>query len=507
MKGEVKVCFVLNNKPKPIGATGYLYFMKKNNKNNQHNQEESLPLFDFQDKKLNSKSSASVRKKPKIKSKKNNKKKVSNQDLDFLYSKQEQKQEKIFSVSDFLSFTNQKLAGQNYKIKGEIGRFQKRGGYAFFSLKDKKDESVLNCFIWADVLRVCAVELEEGMEVLVYGYLEIYKRTGNLNLQVRSVELVGEGVLKKAFEKLKLKLEKEGLFDEKIKRPVPEFSKKIALITSRHGQAINDFNTNIGGFGFKISFLDCRVEGQRSVFDLIEAVKFFNKNPKDYDVLVLIRGGGSWESLQSFNNEELARTIRKSKIPVVCGVGHEGDITIADLVSDFRCSTPTGAAKKIAESWISAKDKLDNYESSIFNEFDYHLTQKRLAMDKLASFLSQRYAKIFDWFRLMEDSVKRGFDRLKFKTKEQKVDLEEKQKAVFQNFSVLIKAKKEFLAQLENQIKNSDPKRQLKLGYNIAFLKGKVVKSVKQLKKNDLIKMKFFDGKADSKITKIDKKT
>ena len=491
--------------------------------NKQKQEGKNIPLFDLgverkpkRDKIQKPKSVKNNRLKKKLESKGGNEKKVKEKSYNVLIeTKKTEKEEnsdnkqkavlekKFYTVSEFLKTTNKKLEENNFRVKGEVGKFQNRGNYAFFSLKDQKEESTVNCFVWANILRTCGVEITEGMEVMVSGFLQIYERTGSVSFQVKSIELVGEGALKKAFEELKMKLQNEGLFDEDIKKPVPMFPQKIALITSKHGEAINDFNMNIGSFGFEIKFVDSRVEGQRAVFDLISALKFFNKNYNDYDALVLIRGGGSWESLQAFNNEELARTIRDSEIPVISGVGHEGDVTIADLVSDYRASTPTAAAKKISENWVKTREQVSNWENVILNEFDYVLNQRFVQVNEYSGTLKESFSKIFQSYMRYEEIIKRGFEKYLNKISQYSEEIEGAFQKIEKEFKRNLESAQNVILRSEDQIRSNDPKRQLKLGYSIALKDGKVLKSVKNIKKGEEFQLKLNDGEIDSKVHNV----
>ncbi|MBD3299728.1 MAG: exodeoxyribonuclease VII large subunit [Candidatus Moranbacteria bacterium] len=418
-----------------------------------------------------------------------------------------EKKEKVFSVGQFLNLVNDNLENIQVRVKGEVGKVQHRGNYSFFTLKDSTLDSTMNCFVWANVIKVCGVEIEEGLELVVDGFMQIFKRTGSVSFQVKSIELVGEGALMKAFEELKKKLEREGLFEAEIKKEVPFFPEKIALITSRHGEAINDFNMNIGNFGFKIEFVDARVEGQRAVFDLIRALELINKRSSFFDAVVLIRGGGSWESLQAFNNEELARKIRASKIPVICGVGHEGDVTIADLVSDFRASTPTAAAKKLSENWSKTREKVARWENIILNEFDYMLNQKYVWVNEYANALKSSFLRILENFRNYEDTIKRGFEKLSYRIKQEQENLKINQDILEKTFEANLKDRVDFVQRAESAILNNDPRRQLKLGYSIVMKGEEVIKSVDRLLVDDVLEVKIYDGELKTRIKKIIKRS
>jgi len=193
-------------------------------------------------------------------------------------------------------------------------------GHVYFSLKDEKDGALINCIIWKSRYAVYGVELKEGVKIIASGYPEIYAPSGRISFIAETIELAGEGALKKAYEKLKKKLAAEGLFEEERKRPLPKYPEKIGVVTSRQGAVLADFLNNLGKFGFKIKMIDSRVEGQLAVADLLLSIKSFQK--QDIDALVIIRGGGSLESHLAFNNEMLVRAIADFPVPVIAGIGH-----------------------------------------------------------------------------------------------------------------------------------------------------------------------------------------
>ncbi len=205
--------------------------------------------------------------------------------------------QEIISVSQYLDRLNATLKPEKAKISGEVSGVQMYEGrsYLYFSIKDSKDQSTAKCFMWKRDFVVSGVAIQDGMEVVVTAYPNIYKPNGGLTLQVELVELVGEGALEKAYKELKKKLETEGLFSLARKRELPAYPHRIGVITSKSGAVINDFLTNIGKFGFEILFVDSKVEGQDAIKDLLSAVETLRD--KELDVLVMMRGGGSLESL------------------------------------------------------------------------------------------------------------------------------------------------------------------------------------------------------------------
>jgi len=271
---------------------------------------------------------------------------------------------KIYTVSRYLDVLNFQLKQIPARVKGEISSLDIRNNYLFFSIKDAKNESVLVCFMWKKRYDLCGIAIEEGMEIIVEGFPEVYKPSGKFSFKTATVELVGEGVLKKAYDALKKQLEKEGLFLPERKKRIPEFPRNIGLITSETGAVIHDFLNNLGKHGYHIQFVDSRVEGQIAVRSLISALDYFEN--KDVDVVVIIRGGGSLESLQAFNNEVLVRRVADFKVPVICGIGHDKDVPLASLAADKLVSTPTAATNILDETWDKALNTVILFEKEIF---------------------------------------------------------------------------------------------------------------------------------------------
>ena len=248
------------------------------------------------------------------------------------------------TVADFVASLNQTLnvAYPAVIIVGEVAEFGiSQGKFAFFKLKD--DSATISCFMMAFKM---AAPLENGMKIRVLATPRVRDATGFLSLNVAKYQPVGEGSIKKALELLKKKLEKEGLFDRAKKRRLPETVQRIAVISSVDSAGYRDFIKILGerAGGLEIEVINTAVQGLSAPGEIIRALKKFNERA-DADVVVIVRGGGSKDDLAAFNDEGLARTIRASRLPVLVGVGHEVDESIADLVSDVRASTPTHAAQ------------------------------------------------------------------------------------------------------------------------------------------------------------------
>jgi exodeoxyribonuclease VII large subunit len=255
----------------------------------------------------------------------------------------------VFSVSQFVDFVNTAFSTAVFPegavIEGEVVEYRvSQQKWIWFKLKD--ESSIVGCFATVWQLRT---PLEDGMKVRVFGIPKVHPKSGTFSVNVERVELVGEGALRRAFELLKKKLEAEGIFAVERKRPIPRFPGRIGLIASRESAAYGDFLRILGNRwgGVEVVSANVAVQGRDAVREIVGAFRHFNAHPESADVLVLTRGGGSLEDLQAFNSEEVARAVFGSRIPVVVGVGHERDESLADYAADLRASTPTNAAELV----------------------------------------------------------------------------------------------------------------------------------------------------------------
>jgi exodeoxyribonuclease VII large subunit len=255
-----------------------------------------------------------------------------------------------FSVSQFIDYLNTALVSAVFPegavIEGEVAEYRvSQDKWIWFLLKD--EAAVVSCFATKWQLRT---PLEDGMQIRVFGQPKVHPRSGKFSVTVERVELVGEGALRRAFELLKKKLSEEGLFAPERKRRIPRFPRRIGLIASRESAAYTDFLRILGNRwgGVEVLSAHVQVQGRDAVREIVGAFRYFNARADGVDVLVLTRGGGSLEDLQAFNSEDVARAVFSSRIPVIVGVGHERDETLADHVADVRASTPTNAAEIVA---------------------------------------------------------------------------------------------------------------------------------------------------------------
>jgi len=282
-------------------------------------------------------------------------------------------------------------------VEGEISGFKvSQGKWVFFDIKD--EDSTLNCFMPVFGLNV---PLEDGMKARVLAVPKLTK-WGRFSLTVKQVELAGEGSIKKAYQILKKKLEGEGLFEASRKRPIPEFPEKIGVITSSAAAGWQDFKKLIDErwAGLDIKQVNVAVQGIDSPRQIIKAIEYFNQSSSPVDLIVIVRGGGSIEDLAGFNDEKLVRSITASRTPVVVGVGHENDETLASLAADVSAATPTHAATLIVSD---KKDFLDSVDSDLHflsGKISQHVVDLRSVLgdaDRAITDYFRNYAEQFDF--------------------------------------------------------------------------------------------------------------
>lgn len=402
------------------------------------------------------------------------------------------------SVAEYLEYLNlvfQKTA--DVKIKGEVSAPKQYPSGTYFSLKDTTGESVLSCFIPTFTQRGLGFALEEGMEICIEGMPRMVKRNGRFLFTVEAVALVGEGAFKKAYDQLKVKLAHEGLFDRK--RVLPSFIKRVGVVTSTRGAVIHDFKTNIAQLGMQIFVYDVRVEGQQAVPQILRALTYFSSH--DVDVVVVMRGGGSLEDLQAFNNEAVVRTIFGLKIPTVVAIGHDTDVPLAQLVADCAVSTPTQAAHIVSGSWDSLTTNLPLYQEQLLSNFGFVLEQYRGITNSFAQRLAHLFSRIvqrYEGYMLVLSQA----------TKEYTLHIAQIQEALRRATQTLlasaeqyIEYSKNILVQTEKVLAQANPERNLALGYSIVRnSQRKVVRSATEVRAGDAISLQFVDGTADGII-------
>lgn len=386
--------------------------------------------------------------------------------------------DKVFSVAEFIAEVNALLAFP-VVIEGEVSGFGvSQGKWVYFSLKDEKEEALAPCFMVAWNLKTA---IEDGMRVRVYGSPRLYPKTGKFSVTVERIEPVGEGALKRAFELMKKKLETEGLFAPERKRALPPFPQHVGLIASRESAACGDFLRILNNrwAGATIHLYHVQVQGEAAVGQIVGAIKYFSSpEAPPVDALVLIRGGGSLEDLQAFNSEDVARAIYASRVPMIVGVGHERDESIADYVADVRASTPSNAAERLFPDRREALNRIEYSIGRVRGRFEAVLadSQHRIGASVQTIFrvLSRQSARCENLVNMVKSQLGRFGERL-----------------------LHYKGSVDLLAR---SIVNLNPERLLSRGYAIVRSAGQIVKDASLVKTGSEIEVRLSKGNLRAEV-------
>lgn len=389
------------------------------------------------------------------------------------------KKNSIISVSQLNFYAKSLLDGDpvlsEIFVCGEISNLTDhyRSGHLYFSLKDEK--SVVRAVMFAGNASKLRFKPEEGMSVIAIGRVSLYETTGQFQLYIEQMQPEGTGELAVAFNQLKLKLEKEGLFDENIKKEIPNFPKKIGVITSDTGAVRHDVETVLSR-RFPIAEMilyPSAVQGENAVPQLIKGIQYFN-NQKNVDVIIIGRGGGSMEDLWAFNSELLAREIYKSKIPVISAVGHATDYTICDFVADKSAPTPSVAAEIAVPDISELFSKIMYLNDKMADNIKYIINSQQQYTDNLAD-------------RLVVMSGN-------YKISEMKANLENLIIRLNNSYTNLLQNKTEKLKENIAKLNTLSPLNILSRGYAIITNNNVIVKSVNDINIDDKITVKVNDG-------------
>ena len=278
----------------------------------------------------------------------------------------------------------------NLGVQGEVSgaRYDGRGN-CYFALMD--ETCSVDCILWSDVAAETGFEIKDGLEVIIRGYINVYKKRGTYSLNVRSCELVGAGGLARAFEEMKQKLAAEGLFDESHKQKLPFFPHKIAVVTAATGAAVQDICKTIKSRNSVVSIYiyPSAVQGDGAAVQIAHNIDLINDTRDDIDVIIVGRGGGSAEDLWPFNEEVVARSIYGSRIPVISAVGHEIDYSISDLVADVRAATPTAAGQIAVPDTSDLAEELEDIRRSMMRQLRNNAAYDRIKTDNLYDSIRQ----------------------------------------------------------------------------------------------------------------------
>jgi len=304
--------------------------------------------------------------------------------------------ELAFGVAEFIAYLNQTLetAYPFISVEGELSNFRvSKNRWVYFDLKDETEPAILKCFA---VIYALPGPLEDGMRVRVSGSPRLHPLY-NFSFQVQQVVPVGEGSLKKAADLLRVKLEAEGLFDQSRKRVLPAFPRKIALITAGQSAAYADFVKIAGARwgNLTIEHYDVLVQGEESPRQVVRALEAVNASAAPVEVAVLVRGGGSAEDLASFNDERVVRAVAASRVPTLVAIGHEVDVSLAELAADVRASTPSNAAELLLPDRGAERRHVQTVSQALDEYLSTYIAQKRQNVSLLSSRLDEVIGTVF----------------------------------------------------------------------------------------------------------------
>lgn len=375
----------------------------------------------------------------------------------------------------------------NVTVIGEVSNLKfHSSGHVYFSLKDEKGK--ISCFLPADIAVLMDKSIEEGTEAVVTGYIYLYERGGSYSINVKTIEKSGTGNLAAEFEKLKKKLEAEGLFDRSAKKPLNPFPRRVAVVTSDTGAAVHDIIKIIRSRNKYVDILVCPVlvQGPSAASDISSMITELNEKCPDTDVIITGRGGGSMEELWAFNEESVARAIAASDIPVISAVGHETDFTIADFAADVRAETPTAAAVLA----VPDINELVMYTEELMQSIDAYMDSilERNYLRLQGSGIVQMSHLLYSMISGREMEIKALFNVLEFETDSRLERLESRVESLW------------------DTIENLNPSRILEKGYSIIKDGNDLcITEIGDLRSGNEIKIVMRGGDAGALITEVRK--
>ena len=412
-------------------------------------------------------------------------------------------------------------------LTGEISNFRLRPTHQYFSLKD--ENAIISATMFQSAFKKIQFRPEEGMKVLVIGKVSVFEKSGQYQINIEHMEPDGVGALYLAYEQLKKKLEAEGLFSLP-KKPIPQFPKKIAILTSESGAVIQDIQTTVAR-RFPIVQLvlyPTVVQGVHAVNSILKNLDLVEQ--EDYDVVIIGRGGGSIEDLWAFNEEPVVRRVAELSIPVISSVGHETDTTLIDFVSDMRAATPTAAAEIATPVLMEIHQQLRNLQTRLEQALSRQLQIKRERMQALANAsIFQNPERIYQVYQqrvdqlemrlqqMMQQSVQQKRQqlvkhqhRLELGSPSRRVQTEKQAlqylaKRLEQAQGQLMKDKKQQFQRVIQQLDLLSPLKIMNRGYGILQQEKTIIKSVDQLEVNQELTIQLVDGTVRSKVTSVEK--
>ncbi len=440
--------------------------------------------------------------------------------------------EKYLSVTTLTKYLKMKFDKDPYLervyLTGQVSNFRKRPTHQYFSLKD--DHAVIQATIWSGIYQKLGFDLEEGMKINVIGRVQVYEPSGSYSIIIEKVEPDGVGALAIQFEQLKKKLTEEGLFQERFKQALPQFSKRIGVVTSRSGAVIRDIITTVSRRfpGVDILLYPTKVQGEGAAEEIARNIARANQRD-DLDLLIIGRGGGSIEDLWAFNEEIVVRAIFESRLPVISSVGHETDVTLADFVADRRAATPTAAAELATPvTKLDVLAHLQNQEKRIATAVRNVLSKKQETLKKCSqSVIFRQPERLYDGYlqrldqlqlRLKQSLRTRISDnkqlvqarthqlvQLSPVTKIQRYQdrLGQLDKLLGSQMALVYDAKVAEAKRLSEALLMLDTSRIVARGYAIVKKEESVVDSVESLKKKDQVTLLMRDGQVELEVKDV----
>ena len=440
--------------------------------------------------------------------------------------------EKYLSVTTLTKYLKMKFDKDPYLervyLTGQVSNFRKRPTHQYFSLKD--DRAVIQATIWSGIYQKLGFDLEEGMKINVVGRVQIYEPSGSYSIIIEKAEPDGVGALAIQFEQLKKKLSEEGLFQDRFKQAIPQFSKRIGVVTSPSGAVIQDIITTVSRRfpGAEIVLYPTKVQGEGAAEEIARNIARANER-EDLDVLIIGRGGGSIEDLWAFNEETVVRSIFESRLPIISSVGHETDVTLADFVADRRAATPTAAAELATPvTKLDLLTYLQNQEKRMATAVQNILSKKEKAFQVLSqSVIFRQPERLYDGYlqRLdqlqlrLKQSVSSNLISQQQRVLEQVHRLEQLspinkihryqdqllqlKKLLRSQMAVTYDAKVAEVKRLSEALVMLDTSRIVARGYAIVKKEDAVVSSAKDLKANDQVMLLMRDGQVELEVKDV----
>ena len=440
--------------------------------------------------------------------------------------------EKYLSVTTLTKYLKMKFDKDPYLervyLTGQVSNFRKRPTHQYFSLKD--DRAVIQATIWSGIYQKLGFDLEEGMKINVIGRVQVYEPSGSYSIIIEKAEPDGVGALAIQFEQLKKKLSEEGLFQERFKQAIPQFAKRIGVVTSRSGAVIQDIITTVSRRfpGVEIVLYPTKVQGEGAAEEIARNIARANER-EDLDVLIIGRGGGSIEDLWAFNEEIVVRSIFESRLPIISSVGHETDVTLADFVADKRAATPTAAAELATPvTKLDLLTYLKNQEKRMATAVQNTLSKKKEVLRGLSqSVIFRQPERLYDGYLQRLDQLvlrlKQGLNgelvrnqqkvqaqihRLEQLSPNVKIQryqdrIQQLQKLMRSQMAVIYDAKVAEVKRLSEALLMLDTSRIVARGYAIVKKEDTVVSSANDLKKNDQVMLMMRDGQVELEVKDV----